>query len=279
MTGPRVIPNQSCTCPICRVEQELVLTLNGRTSQRHFRKLAAGRRALTSFSSASDLIARLHDRHRNGEQPHSADQILRALIRARPSKADHNLWQSVLVLAFVPTLHKTYRDVCVKFPGLSPEEIAQQALAAFLEVAQSPGIACRKRYLSIALACGLRKTVFRWAIREAAKSGDPEPDDSAALELREPVADGHFESSVLLDEFLSRSCREGILSTSDYQLLVQMKLQGCQAKEVTELAGRISASGIYQRLRRALLHLRGRALAKGPCRSTWSPRRASHKRF
>ena len=279
MTGPRVIPNRDCTCPICRVEQELVLTLNGRASQRRFRRLAAGRRALASFSSPSDLIARLHDRHRNGERPRSADQILGALIRAKPSNGDHNLWQSVMVLAFAPTLHKTYREVCVKFPSLSPEEIAQQALTAFLEVAQSPSMACRKRYLSLALACGLRKTMFRWAIREARKSGDAERTDQGDADIREPVANGHFESSVVLDEFLSRCCQEGILSTSDYQLFVQMKLQGFRAKEVTELAGRVSASGIYQRLRRALLHLRGRALAKGPCRSTWLPRTADHKRF
>ncbi len=279
MTWARVIPNRSCTCSICGVEQELVLTLNGRASQRRFRKLVAGGRALTNFSSAFDLIARLHDRDRNGERPRLADKILGALIRARPSNADHNLWQSVMVLAFVPTLHKTYREVCVKFPCLSPEDIAQQALTAFLEAAQSPSIACRRRYLSLALACGLRKTVFRWAIREAGKSGDPEPTDPAGSDLHEPVANGHFESSLMLDEFLARCCREGILSTSDYQLLVQTKLQGYRAKEVTEFAGRISASGIYQRLRRALLHLRGRALAKGPCRSTRPPRAANHKRF
>lgn len=279
MTWPRVIPNRGCTCAICRVEQELVLMLNGRTSQRRFRRLAAGRRALASFSSVSDLIARLHDRHKNGERPHSADQILRALIRSRPSNADHNLWQSVMVLAFVPTLHKTYHDVCVKFPSLSPEDIAQQALTAFLEVAESPSMAWRRRYLSLALACGLRKTMFRWAVREAEKSADGDPVDQEASDLPEPVVDGHFESSVVLDEFLSRCRREGILSTSDYQLLVEMKLQGYRAKEVTELAGRISASGIYHRLRRALLHLRGRALAKGPCRSTWSHRAADHKRF
>jgi hypothetical protein len=184
-----------------------------------------------------------------------------------------------MVLAFVPSLHKTYRDVCVKFPCLSPEEIAQQALTAFLELAQSPSMACRRRYLSVALACSLRKTVFRWAIREAGKSGGADPIDPEASDLHEPVADGHFESSVLLDEFLSHCRQEGILSTPDCQLLVQMKLQGCRAKEVTELAGRISASGIYHRLRRALLHLRGRALAKGPCRSTWPPRTANHKRF
>jgi hypothetical protein len=279
MTGPEVIPNGDCTCPICRVEQELVLTLNERASQRRFRKLAAGRRALATFSSASELIARLHDRHQNGDRPRSADQILGALIRARPSNGNHNLWQSVLVLAFVPTLHKTYCDVCVQFPGLLPEDIAQQALTAFLELAQSPSLACRRRYLSVALACGLRKTVFRWAIREAEKSGGADPANEAASDFREPVADGHFESSVLLDDFLSHCRQEGILPTSDYQLLVEMKVQGYRAKEVTELAGRISASGIYQRLRRALLGLRGRALAKGRCRSTWSPGRANHKRF
>jgi hypothetical protein len=187
-----------------------------------------------------------------------------------------------MVLAFVPTLHKTYRAVCIKFPGLSPEDIAQQALTAFLEVAQSPSIACRKRYLSLALARGLRKMVFRWAIREAGKSGDVDPPDltdQADSDTCEPVASDDFESSLVLDEFLSRCCRKGILSTSDYQLLVQMKLQGYRAKEVTELAGGISASGIYHRLRRALLHLQGRALAKGPCRSTWSHRATNQKPY
>lgn len=43
-----------------------------------------------------------------------------------------------------------------------------------MEVAQSPSIACRKRYLALALACGLRKTVFRWALREARNSGEPD---------------------------------------------------------------------------------------------------------
>ncbi len=150
MTWPSVIPTRGCTCPICQVEQELVLTLNGCTSQRRFRKLAAGRRALANFSSASDLIAQLHDRHGNGERPRSADQILGALIRARPSNADHNLWQSVMVLAFIPTPHKTYREVCVKFPSLSAEDIAQQVLTSFLEVAQSPMICLPEK---ISLTC------------------------------------------------------------------------------------------------------------------------------
>jgi hypothetical protein len=166
-----------------------------------------------------------------------------------------------MVLAFIPTLHKTYPEVCVKFPRLSPEDIAQQLLTAFLEVVQSPSLACRKRYLSLALACGTRKTVFRWALREAGKSGNPDPTDPAGSDLREPVADDNFESSLVLSEFLTRCCRKGILSTSEYQLLVRMKLQGYKAKEVTELTERISASGIYHRLRRALLRLRRRALA------------------
>ena len=53
------------------------------------------------------------------------------------SSREFELIQSILVLVFTPTIHRTYREVRAWFRELEPEDIAQQVLTFFLELAAS----------------------------------------------------------------------------------------------------------------------------------------------
>jgi hypothetical protein len=55
------------------------------------------------------------------------------VIRAVSDKAFEDLGQQLLLVAFTPAIHKIYREICQRFPGLLADDVAQQAWVAFLE--------------------------------------------------------------------------------------------------------------------------------------------------
>jgi hypothetical protein len=57
-----MLSDQSCHCPICKVEQTLALNLSETGSGDWFRALKAEFPTLTCFESALDLIDHLHSR-------------------------------------------------------------------------------------------------------------------------------------------------------------------------------------------------------------------------
>src|SRR5205807_1385253 len=78
--------------------------------------------------------------------------------------------QQLLLLAYMPAIHKVHREVCQKFPGLCPEDIAQQATVCFLETVRTPEMHIFNGHLSAALARRFRQSLFRWAIGEIRQS-------------------------------------------------------------------------------------------------------------
>jgi hypothetical protein len=73
------------------------------------------------------------------------------------SSREFELIQSILVLAFTPTIHRTYREVRAWFRELEPEDIAQQVLTFFLELAASAPVETLNGVLPIMLSRSLRK--------------------------------------------------------------------------------------------------------------------------
>ena len=118
--------NAKCNCHICKVERSLFTSLNETHVIERFSRLAASSPTLAGFARPSALIQRLHDRSNNPAHSPSASQLLSALMYAGPSVGDNELSQSVLVLAFTPTIHRTYWEVRAWFRELEPEDIAQQ---------------------------------------------------------------------------------------------------------------------------------------------------------
>jgi hypothetical protein len=90
-----------------------------------------------TFARVPDLLANLHAA-REGDAPTSIPgELLSTLIQTGTARGEFELIQSILVLAFTPTIHRTYREVRAWFRELEPEDIAQQVLAFFLELAAS----------------------------------------------------------------------------------------------------------------------------------------------
>lgn len=255
-----MIENRSCECPICKIEQELALTLNQPTSQDRFRLLATSFPTLANFPSAFELVAHLHGQAVSANQVPSADEILGALVRAAVSGSDQEFFQRLLILVFIPTMHRTYRETCVYFPTLLREDVAQQVLTTFLETTRSPTMASQNGHLPVAVARTVRKAAFHWAIKETRTPVAHQWCEDAVADRAQSAADGHFESSVILQEFLDGCCRRGVLSTSEHQLLAKMKLEGFEAKEVAGLGEKMSAIAIHHRLHRIMRRLRRTAL-------------------
>ena len=113
--------NLKCNCHICKVERSLSASLTEPPEIERFSRLTLASPAIEMFPSPSALVAHLHD-HKNGQsRKPSAGEVLGALVQAGPSTGDRELSQSVLVLAFTPTIHRTYWEVRAWFRELEPE--------------------------------------------------------------------------------------------------------------------------------------------------------------
>lgn len=87
----------------------------------------------------------------------------------RPGESDldflveFQMSQSVLELAFLPTIHRTYREIRAWFQEISTEDTAQQTLLLFLELAASTVAAgLLGGQLSFAVARSLHRNMLRW---------------------------------------------------------------------------------------------------------------------
>jgi DNA-directed RNA polymerase specialized sigma24 family protein len=238
------MPNENnCHCAVCNVEAALLGSFSTQTARIHFHALA-NNYGLNQFESPFDLIAHLHDQSDSANH-HSGTQILHRLLHAISDGVFEELGQQLLVVAFTPAIHKIFREICQRFPMLALDDIGQQAWVAFIEVAKSPALSRQNGQLPVSLAMNCRKAMLRWAIRESRRASivqDPLP------EFSEPSADGDMEQAILLDDFLAQARRNGLLSEDEYELLIKLKYQGFEAKEVAEATGITSA--MHRRLHR-----------------------------
>jgi len=84
-------------------------------------------------------------------------------VRALAGNQSDSVLQAVVILAFIPALHRTSRDVSFLFPSLYEQDVCQQVLATFLRVSLSRSIQRRTGFVPIAITRTFRKIVFRWA--------------------------------------------------------------------------------------------------------------------
>jgi hypothetical protein len=168
----------------------------------------------------------------------------------------------------MPAIHKVYREACQKFPGLCPEDIAQQAALCFLETARSPEMQILNGHLPAALSRRFRQSLFRWAMGELRQS----------LALQEGTADPQepatFEQAITLDRILQQAIHDGLLSDAECELLLKLKYEGFQAKELAEALGtdRLNSRRLHRKLQTILNRLQraaraGGALSRTPDRS------------
>src|SRR5689334_19830072 len=111
----------NCRCVVCQVEQSLLDSLSTQTARIHFQALAANHTVLSHFDSPAGVIARLHEHEHVESVNHTAwNAILHALVDSIADGSAEEIGQQLLLVAYIPTIHKVHREVCQKFPGLSP---------------------------------------------------------------------------------------------------------------------------------------------------------------
>lgn len=248
-----MLKENSCCCVVCQVERSLLNSLSTQTARIHFQALARTYPILNHFDSPVDVIAQLHEHERVELVNHKAwNGILHALVDSIAGGTAEDIGQQLLLAAYAPAIHKVYREVCHKFPGVCPEDIAQQAALCLLETARSPEMQTLNGHLPAALAIRFRRRLFRWAIGELRQS----------LPLEEiagntPVTNAHnFEEGVVLEQLLSKARRIGILSASQCELVRKFHCEGFQPEELRESKDGPSAIALYRRIQRAVHRLR-----------------------
>ncbi|MGB6875586.1 MAG: hypothetical protein WBD87_06085 [Candidatus Acidiferrales bacterium] len=248
-----------CNCAICSVERFLSVSVCESPGIDRFSKLIASSPVLTTFNNASALIHHLHDQKDGEYRPPSVSEVLGALIQAGPEANEIEMSQSVLVLAFMPAIHRTYRETCAWFQEIPTDDIAQQILLFFLELAASAPIGLLNGQLSFALARSLRRNTLRWARREQSMLMDRERFAEERARQAEPREEARFESLSLLRDFLDFCVRIGILSKFERDLLVKVKLDGFIAKEVLDRHTVLSPKAVHLRIQRIMKKLQDAA--------------------
>ena len=248
-----------CNCAVCSIERLLFVSVGEPSGTERFVKLAANSAVLTTFTNASALIHHLHNQKDGDYRPPSVSEVLAALIQAGPAIRDPEMSQSVLVLAFMPAIHRTYRETCAWFQDISTDDIAQQILLLFLELAASAPLGLLNGQLSFALARSLRRNTLRWARRQQLMLMDRERFAEERAVQDEPRENAHFESISLLRDFLDYSVRIGILSGFERDLLIKVKLDGFIAKEVLDRHTVLSPKAVHLRIQRIMKRLQDAA--------------------
>jgi hypothetical protein len=231
----------------------LTLQLAESDGQERYRQFADSRSLLSAFPVAADLIAYLHRCRSASNGTHSADHILAELLQAHATGGQAPALRDLLLLAFIPMLHSTSRQVAARCPSLSADDIAQHVVASLLQILGSPEFYGRSSHVAFAISRILKRNVFGWAQRECRSvvcGASPET-FSDALSARNPA--GPAEHVVLLRHFLYRCQQRGFLTNKDLELLVQFKLEDASALG-TPIAVYSNAS--RQRMKRLLGKLR-----------------------
>jgi len=200
---------------------------------------------LQAYESVPDFISLLRT-----SPAARSDEVLAEVMRLRstwPAFVD-----SLLVLVFVPMLHRTVRRVVAYQSMLAEEDVAQQALSVLLEFLQSEDMRFRKSHFAFAISRAINRQVFAWAAREGMKAAllDYGADVFPPMPIDEP-----FERHAQLRHFLRRCVARGDLTDSELDLLVQFKLEGAKGS-LLHLSNETVSNAVRQKHKRLLAKLR-----------------------
>ena len=245
--------NLQCNCHICKIERHLIVSLSEPPHSEEFLRVAHTTAPLSGFSSALALVEHLHSRGDGVISVPSASEVVGSLIQSSSTAPEMELRNSVLVLSFVPMIHRTYREVRAWFREIEPEDIGQQILTLFLELVTSASPTLMNNHLPIALTRTLRKNAFRWAEMEKRIAIQRETEKSK--EIAEPFASAGFETISVLNDYLDHCQRIGILSVFERDLLIRLKVEGFFAKEIAHTHTALSEKAVHWRVERILQRL------------------------
>jgi hypothetical protein len=233
------------------MEKSLIAELGGRDSQ----ELLASSGALSRFASPLDLVRELHAQE--GKESSSADALLGVLLRAHARGPLRPLCQRLLLLVFIPTIHRTTSHLAAVFPALGHDDAAQHVVSVFLQFLDSPELEVRGTHLAFTIARRLRRQAFRWGIRESRGTapGDVVGDPVADVEVENMAGEPPFYAQIFLDQFLDNCQRMGWLSEEERDLLVRFKIAGATCQELAGSNGH-TAVAMQHRMQRLVDRLR-----------------------
>jgi hypothetical protein len=241
-----VISERICFCPLCRIERQLVSQLSYASGAAYQALLSSAGNGVRAFQSPSLLLANLRSLHGDAH----SDALLAELLALRP--VNRQLVESLLVLAFLPVLHRTVRGVVKHQPTLLLEDITQQALSVFLHHLDSGDLQMRRSHFAFAISRAMKRQMFAWASREGTRNGAATDHQEllASLAVEDPL-----EREALLRHFLSRCVEKGKLSREELNLLVQFKLERGYTESIDESRA-ASSNALRQKSKRLLAKLR-----------------------
>jgi hypothetical protein len=239
-----------CRCLLCGMERHLTEQFAEPEGQNAYRQFAGFSRVLSAFPAASDLISFLHTEHSAENRTHSKDEILAELLRGTTNNGRSRTAQELLLLAFLPILHRISRQVAKCCRGLPSDDVAQHVVTALLESFGAPEFAGRDSHLAFAIARLLRRNAFAWAQRESRDyvNGFDRVENLESA----PHRDGPqpIERAAVLRHFLDRCRQRGVLSGKDLELLIQLKLDELPTADYSN-ASRQRMKRLLGKLRRA----------------------------
>ena len=200
---------------------------------------------LRKCASASNLLLFL----RASPADAHSDELLAELFRIRSARPE--FIESLLILAFVPMLHRTIRRVVRYQPALAEEDITQQALSILLQFLRSNESQARQSHFAFAISRAVKRRVFEWARREGTKDALL---NRGGIELPLAVEES-FERYAQLRHFLHCCVTRGDLTEAELDLLIQFKLEGTNGEDFESFNGNAS-NAFRQRLKRLLTKLR-----------------------
>jgi DNA-directed RNA polymerase specialized sigma24 family protein len=250
-----------CDCLICRLEASFIADLSDDRSNREFRLFVVSSPILSAFPSPSELIQKLRD-HDNHQQNPSSDDLLLDLLGRGSDILFHPMWQRLLLLVFIPTVHRTTSQITGTFPSLTRDDTAQHLFAVLLEFLHSKELRSRHLHLGFTIARKIRRSAFRWAIRDSHRSLRDQTDGTSTTVFETDVSDQDSHADILLQQFLDDCQRRGRLSSEERELLTQFKLEGISCPELARRSGH-SVVAIRHRIQRLLDRLRRIAQTSG----------------
>jgi DNA-directed RNA polymerase specialized sigma24 family protein len=250
-----------CDCLICRLEASFIAELSDRRSNEEFRLFAVSNPILSAFPNAFELVRKLRDQDNHDQHP-SSDDVLLDLLGRGSDVPLHPMWQRLLLLAFIPTVHRTTSQIIGTFPALTRDDTAQYLFAVLLEFLHSKELRSRRSHLGFAVARKLRRSAFRWANREAHRSLWDETNGTSATAFETDTSADDSHASILLGQFLDNCQRRGWLSVEERELLIEFKLEGISCPELARRNGH-SAVAVRHRIQRLLDRLRRIAQSSG----------------
>ena len=155
--GSPAMPLQiSCSCTLCDIELSLLSNLaDGDGSFSEF-KLSLNSDNRLSIPGLLQVL-------RSSPADSRSDEVLAELLRFRSQRPAFT--DAILVLAFVPMLHRTVRRVLAFQPSMAEEDVVQQTLGILLQFLGSDDLQARQSHFAFAISRTVKREAFAWVIR------------------------------------------------------------------------------------------------------------------